>query len=173
MRAPFVSSYTAFLLALTYLASAVFMGSAIGIAFADQPKPPKPKVIVPIVDDLEDIDTFKKEGFGKLMQAARFGVLPYGELKSELQGTCLEAHHLLEQRFAPQLGRRPRDMLSVAVTDDEHQVFTNAWRKAIPYGKKTRKATLDQIHGAACQIYKGHQAFLDALNIDCPYDRDR
>ena len=32
------------------------------------------------------------------------------------------------------MGRNPSDMASIAVTHTEPQVFTNAWRDAIPYG---------------------------------------
>jgi hypothetical protein len=31
------------------------------------------------------------------------------------------------------MGQKSGDMASVAVTRAEHQVFTNAWRQAIPY----------------------------------------
>jgi hypothetical protein len=60
----------------------------------------------------------------------------------------------------------PRLNLTVAVTDAEHQVFTNAWRKAFPYGNTgaipiTEKAVLE----AAREIYKDHPAILKALNL--------
>jgi hypothetical protein len=43
-------------------------------------------------------------------------------------------------------------MTSVAVTKAEHQVFTNAWRQAIPYGEGTANATPLQIENAARQM---------------------
>lgn len=58
-------------------------------------------------------------------------------------------------------------MLSVAVTTSEHQVFTNAGRKAIPYGPEgTGAATPAQIYGAARQIYAGYPAILKALGLE-------
>lgn len=66
--------------------------------------------------------------------------------------TGLQAHHLIEKRFAGLLGQNARQRLSVAVTQAEHQAFTNAWREAIPYGAGTANATKAQIMNAARQI---------------------
>jgi hypothetical protein len=63
------------------------------------------------------------------------------------------------------MGQAPGDMASVAVTGAEHQAFTNAWRKAIPYGAGTRGATPAQIEGAARQIYAGYPDILSALGL--------
>jgi len=168
-----MSSYTAFVSSLAFAWTVIVAGAGVGVAFSQEAKPQTPSVDtlphVPLVD--EDIEKFRKKPFGKLLQAERFGIQPYGPLKYDLRGTCLEAHHLLEQRFAPQLGRKPREMLAVALTEAEHRRFTNAWRRAIPYGARTRKATLDQIHGTACRIYRRYPAFLNALEIACPSER--
>ncbi|SHJ18706.1 RHS repeat-associated core domain-containing protein [Malonomonas rubra DSM 5091] len=102
-------------------------------------------------------------GLGQLSHAGKYGVKSYGELRKAIKGTGLEAHHLIEKRFARVLGTAPGDMASVAVTRAEHQVFTNAWRKAIPYGEGTAAATKDQIMSAATQIYKNHPKLLDAI----------
>jgi RHS repeat-associated protein len=74
-----------------------------------------------------------QKGFGYLSQAGRFGIQPYDTLKSAIQAQSagLQAHHLLEQRFASSLGVVAKQMLSVAVTAAEHQNFTNQWRALI------------------------------------------
>ena len=75
-------------------------------------------------------------------------------------------HHLIEQRFAKVMCQSANDMLSVAVTQSEHTVFTNAWRQAIPYGKDgTGTATRAQIEGAARQIYTDYPDILSALGL--------
>jgi RHS repeat-associated protein len=104
-------------------------------------------------------------GFGTLSRAGEFGVRSYRALKANLRGTGLEAHHLVEQRFAGVMGQSAGDMASVAVTQAEHQVFTNAWRQAIPYGEGTLNATPAQIEGAARQIYADYPDILSALGL--------
>lgn len=55
------------------------------------------------------------------------------------------------KRFADTLGiDRSNDMLSISLSKAEHQVYTNAWRVALPYGNTYSKA---QILGAAVKIY--------------------
>src|SRR5690606_9601281 len=83
-------------------------------------------------------------GLGALSQAGKYGIQPYNQLTKALKGTGLQAHHLVEQRFAGVLGQNARQMASVAVTKAEHQAFTNAWRQAIPYGQGTANATRQQ-----------------------------
>jgi RHS repeat-associated protein len=103
--------------------------------------------------------------FGGLSRAAEFGITSYGKLRYALQGTGLQAHHLLEKRFAAILGQAESQMLSVAVTRAEHQAFTNAWRQAIPYGAGTAGATPQTILAAAREIYKDYPAILNALGL--------
>jgi hypothetical protein len=104
-------------------------------------------------------------GLGSLSRAGQYGIQSYSSLTKALKGTGLQAHHLLEQRFAGALGANARSMLSVAVTKAEHQAFTNAWRKLIPYGDDTRKATQEQILKAAREIYKDYPDILKALGL--------
>jgi hypothetical protein len=109
-------------------------------------------------------------GFGGLRDANRYGVKPYGELHNELSGTGLKAHHLIEKRFAPQMGQQIDDMLSIAVSKTEHQVFTNAWRREIGYVNstnpiKTTNATRAQIEAAARRIYAEYPAILRSLGL--------
>ena len=54
---------------------------------------------------------------------------------------------------------------AIVVTRSEHQVFTNAWRQAIPYGAGTRTASRAQIEGAARQIYSDYPEILRALGL--------
>jgi hypothetical protein len=102
---------------------------------------------------------------GRLSQAAKYGLQPYSKLQNALKGTGLQVHHLLEKRFAGVLGQKASQMLSAAVTKAEHQVFTNAWRQAIPYGQGTANATKDQVLNAARQIYKDYPEILKALGL--------
>lgn len=138
------------------------------------------KVIQELEGDLRDHvefhpeDTWRLEpppigptanGYGNLSQANKYGIKPYNALKSELTGSGLQAHHLLEKRFAKILGVSEGQMGSVAVTKAEHQVFTNAWRSLIPYGSGTANATRDQVMGAAKEIYAEYPAILKALGL--------
>ncbi len=106
------------------------------------------------------------QAFAGLSRAGDHGIRPYGQLRTALQGTGLQAHHLIEQRFAAVMGQNARQMLSVAVTPAEHQVFTNAWRRLIPYGQAgTRAATRESVTQAARQIYADQPTILRALGL--------
>jgi hypothetical protein len=103
---------------------------------------------------------------GGLTKAGEYGVWPYRTLIADLKGTGLQAHHLLNQRFARVLGQVQGSMASIAVTDAEHQGFTNAWRTAIPYGPSgTGNATPASIEMAARRIYAGYPELLVALGF--------
>ena len=62
-------------------------------------------------------------------------------------------------------------MASVVLTKEEHQVFTNAWREAIPYategavGLTTKTATPEIVEQAARNIYKEYPEILKALGL--------
>ena len=71
----------------------------------------------------------------------------------------------MEKRFADVLGQSADDMLSIAVTPAEHQVFTNAWRQAIPYGAGTRAATPELVTATARQVYAEYPDILRALGL--------
>jgi hypothetical protein len=104
--------------------------------------------------------------FGALSRAGDYGVWPYRTLSGDLRGTGLEAHHLIEKRFAAVMGENPAEMASVAVTPGEHQAFTNAWRAAIPYGAEgTGLATRAEVLNAAQEIYADYPAILRALGL--------
>jgi len=89
----------------------------------------------------------------------------YRDLRKLTKGTGLQAHHLLEKRFANTLGVNPNSMQAIALTPAEHQVFTNAWRQAIPYGQGTANATRQQIMNAGRQIYRDYPDILRALGL--------
>ncbi len=104
-------------------------------------------------------------GLGGLSEAGNYGIWPYKTLKADLKGTGLESHHLVEQRFAAIWGQKPSGMASIAVTDAEHQAFTNAWRARIPYGGGTAGATVAQVRAAATEIYAGYLDILRSLGL--------
>ncbi len=62
-------------------------------------------------------------------------------------------------------------MKAIALTPTEHQVFTNLWRKAIPYVNTpgapttTANATAEQIYNAAREIYKDFPEIPQALGL--------
>ncbi len=62
------------------------------------------------------------------------------------------------------MGQNPANMPSVVVTQAEHQVFTNAWRAAIPYG--SRNVTPSMVNDAARSIYRDYPEILNALGLE-------
>jgi hypothetical protein len=60
------------------------------------------------------------------------------------------------------LGIDANNMLSVALTKWEHNIFTMAWRAAFPYGMDYSTLTVDDIWDVAQQIYKDYPELLDA-----------
>lgn len=100
--------------------------------------------------------------FSSFSRASEFGIRPYSELKGLTAGEGLNAHHLIEKRFANTLGISPSEMPSVALTPAEHAIFTQSWRQTIPYGNGTVNATIEQIEAAARQIYQNHSDLLEA-----------
>ena len=99
-------------------------------------------------------------------RAAEFGIRSYKELREAISGTGLRAHHIVEQRFASTLGLSPGQMQSVALTPEEHQVFTNMWSSYIGYDTwnaaiTTSTATIEDIWFAAQQIYANHPELLE------------
>ena len=54
-------------------------------------------------------------------------------------------------------------MLPIVVAQPEHQVFTNAWRQAIPYG--SRGITSSIVNDAARTIYREYPEILQALGL--------
>jgi hypothetical protein len=110
------------------------------------------------------------QAFGNLSQAANYGIQQGNQLRNAISGTGLQSHHIIKQRFAPALGQstaQARQWLSVAVTPEEHQVFTNVWRSAIGYINSnnlinTTTATAKNLWTASQDIYAKYPALLDA-----------
>lgn len=107
-------------------------------------------------------------GLDAFSRASEFGIKTFNELGRLTRGTGLERHHIVEQRFADTLGiTKPDNMPSVALTPQEHQVFTNAWRDAIAYSNSgklpnTITATADDIWQAAQRIYRDYPILTEA-----------
>jgi RHS repeat-associated protein len=103
--------------------------------------------------------------FGQFAYASKYGIQGYKALTALTKGKGLQVHHLIEKRFATMLGQNSDNMASIALTQTEHQAFTNAWRNAIPYGEGTINATREQVMNAAKQIYKEYPEILNALGL--------
>jgi len=108
--------------------------------------------------------------YGGLSVAEKYGIKSYSSLRTLIKGKSLQAHHLIEQRFASTLGLTPGSMSSIAVTAEEHQIFTNAWRTEIGYkGSEaittTANATKEQIYNAARKVYKDYPQILKDLGL--------
>lgn len=80
---------------------------------------------------------------------------PYERIKQ----TGYEAHHIVEKRFAKVLKINQRYMPSVLLTHEEHLVFTNLWREAIPYG--TIDVNPQMVWTAAKRVYKDYPELLE------------
>ena len=111
----------------------------------------------------------------KFEKASEFGIDSYKSLTKAVaekygKGSGLEVHHLIEQRLAKAWGMNVDEIPSVVLTKEEHQVFTNKWRKEIGYINskaeiKTGNATREQIIEAAKEVYKDYPEFLKVLKI--------
>lgn len=80
----------------------------------------------------------------------------YSKVRGIIKGSKLEAHHLIEKRFAKIMGVKSRHMLSVALTQEQHRVYTNRWRKAVPYG--TKQISRKQMRAALESVYHDNRA---------------
>ena len=95
-------------------------------------------------------------------------VAPYAtqRLQTAGRGGSVQAHHLIEQRFSRQMGGDVRSWGSVVLSRSDHQLFTNAWRAAIGYGRNgTATATQDEILSAARGIYANYPSILTELGL--------
>ena len=87
----------------------------------------------------------------KYLSSPANGIDTYQNLRKINKGTGNQVHHIVEKRFADSLGiDNTNKMLSVALSKSQHQVYTKAWRAALPYGNSYSKM---QILGAAVKIY--------------------
>lgn len=107
-----------------------------------------------------------KLGLDSFTKAADFGIQTYNKLRTAIKGTGLQAHHIIEKRFVLGLDLKSGQMPSIALTPEEHQQFTNAWRSAIAYNNsnnllRTSTATREQIWAAAQDIYARYPELLE------------
>lgn len=99
----------------------------------------------PKIDEL--LNTLKiANTIDELRKSNNLAVSSYKILRSSIQGTGLEAHHLLEHRgekLAKALGLDTNKMISVVLSHDVHTKITRRWMNALPrrsaeYGKNFR-----------------------------------
>lgn len=79
----------------------------------------------------------------------------------------IEVHHLVEKRAARVLQVRSKEMWSVAITKDRHQIFTNRWAAELPKKPRGYKGDWygqyahDHIVEAAQKVYYDEPLLLD------------
>lgn len=97
----------------------------------------------------------------KIVDGADTVIDSYGHLRKINKGTGLEAHHIVEKRFAEDLGysKSGYKMPSIILPPDKHQIYTNKWRKLAPYKKEFN---YDTIIRAAANIYNTEPELLGA-----------
>jgi RHS repeat-associated protein len=107
-----------------------------------------------------------------LKEANSSGIMSYSNLRKVIQGKGVQAHHLIEQRFKGLFGGMTKgNGLSVALTKEEHQMFTNKWRDAIGYINdknnplRTDNAQMEDVINAAKKIYGPYPELLNALGL--------
>ena len=86
----------------------------------------------------------------------------YRRLKQANKGSGLEVHHIVEKRFHDLFGyvdKKGRSMPSIALSPEDHQVYTNAWRELVEYGKE---ASIAQVINAAAKIYSDDAKLMGA-----------
>ena len=97
-----------------------------------------------------------------------WGIDTYSNMKDALKNTGLQAHHIIEKRFASVLGiQNTGSMRSIALTPGQHQLFTNAWRTAIPYG--TTPASMEEVYNTALKIYKDFPEIIKIVDSAMKY----
>lgn len=86
----------------------------------------------------------------------------YQVRKGNIEG--YEIHHIIEKRFIGATSDSSSGrMLSTALTPDQHQAFTNAWRREFAYGQTNYETlTPNQVWEAAQKIYAEHPELLEA-----------
>ena len=87
----------------------------------------------------------------KIAEGTADAIDTYSSLRKINKGAGKEVHHIIEKRFADPLKLdSPSKMLSVALDKKTHRTYTNAWRKALPYGNTYSKT---KVVKAAASIY--------------------
>lgn len=102
------------------------------------------------------------------VSAARAGTVHISDYSSNItlintdvsystEAISAEVSHVYNTAYA-----NPNYMLSVAVTREEHQKFTKAWRNAFAYGTDYSKVTKAELWMASKEIYKDYPELLEA-----------
>ena len=87
----------------------------------------------------------------KIAEGTSDAIDTYSSLRKINKGTGKEVHHIIEKRFAKSLDLgNPNQMLSIALDKKIHRIYTNAWRKALPYRQIHNKT---EVIKAAARIY--------------------
>jgi hypothetical protein len=107
-------------------------------------------LVVPIGDVAHA--SIAARGLGALSQAGKYGIQPYNALTKALKGTGLQAHHLIEQRFAGILGQNAkqgvagrdlRGIRRVSATDAGRRTLVlvdGGWFTALQEGGRARRS---------------------------------
>jgi RHS repeat-associated protein len=106
---------------------------------------------------IRGLDAFKTQTYFQVRKA----IAKAGE-------SALEAHHLIEKRLAKTLDIRESAIASIALSKEQHQAITNAWRKAIGYNgdktmTRTATASLEDIWSSAQDVYANRPELLEAI----------
>ena len=108
------------------------------------------KIIFKIASKVDDL----KKGIGLTLDS-------YINLKKIFTGVKnIQVHHLIEKRFTDLLSRfgiKSDHILSIPLTKELHLEFTNAWRKALPYGGSY---SLPQVLKTMESVYKDYPELL-------------
>ena len=107
--------------------------------------------LIPFVTGVgETIRTLKTTS--KIVDGVDDTIDTYRNVRKITKGTGLEAHHIVEKRFAVRkiIDANTNDILSIGLTKSKHQFYTQEWRKLLPYGSVYSKK---EILESAISIY--------------------
>ena len=101
------------------------------------------------------VDSLKTLKVADRVKAIKDGavIMPYKELRKLTKNTGLEAHHLIEKRFASALGMKSDEILSIAIDSDTHKTITKAFRDRIPYRAKNESMEITKMRNDAQSIW--------------------
>ena len=100
---------------------------------------------------VQDDHTYYVSNIGVLVHNDCGDIGPYNRLRRENAGSGNQVHHILPKRFLDQsihdtIGK----MQGIVLTISQHLTYTNAWKEALPYGKKY---SAEEIANAARKVY--------------------
>ena len=108
------------------------------------------------IDNVVDV----ADGISDTAKVVDNSIDTYKALRKVNAGNDLEVHHIVEKRFNNVVNKNSNEMLSIALTHEEHAVYTCEWRKHLPYGKMYE---IDDIWEAAQEIYAKQPRLLEAV----------